>query len=509
MRLPRNMHLLIKRLCHDTRGNVLIGFAAAVLPLMAMVGSAVDIARAYTVKTRLQNACDAASLAGRRVMLKDEIDGAVTSEATKFFNFNFPVGMFNTPKVTPDITRPAPGTVAITASTSVPTVLMRIFGFNDIPVSASCTAQQSFINVDVVMVLDTTGSMDDKLSSGQTKIEALRSAVMSFYKQLAPLQSSLEANGYRLRYAVVPYAQAVNVGKLLFAANQSYINQSNSAQYVRITGYSGNGSDPDISWISQGLPHSSNWIQSSSYNGFVEERKTTVTASATPTEAELARMTDLDVNLLPTNDATRWAPADPDQAFVQYGFAACPTSAVRLKAFSESEMQNYVNALAPGGGTYLDIGMIWGARFISDGGVFADSPLAFNGMRTNKYMVFLTDGEMEPQAISYSGYSVELMLRRVSIGTPNVSPVKRAFSAANAMKADLVARHTGRFDAMCQVVRNMGVSIWTIKLSDAAMDDHLKKCANVGQAATVSDQNALINQFSLIGKEISELRLTK
>lgn len=509
MRPNSDLRNFLSDLRRSQRGNVLIMFAVAILPLLALVGSAIDMARAYTVKTRLQHACDAASLAGRRVMTKDQVDDHVKQEALKFFNLNFPKGMLGTQEVTPDINRPVSGTITVSTKTNMPTAIMSVFGVDSLPIAVTCNAQQNFINVDIVLVLDTTGSMNDKLSSGQKKIEALRSAVMAFYKQLSSFQATLENNGYRLRYAVVPYAQAVNVGKLLYAANQSNLNLSATAQYPRITGSSGNNSDPDISWVALGLAHSGSWIQSSSYNGCVEERKTIVTASATPTDAELARMTDLDVNLLPNSDDTRWAPADADPNLVAYGLAACPTSAVRLQAFSEAAMQNYVDALSPGGATYLDIGIEWGARFISDAGVFADSPLVYNGMRTNKYMVFLTDGQMEPQASSYSGYSTEVMLRRVSVGTPNTNPIKKAISAANAMNSDLVARHNGRFDAMCQVVRNMGVSIWTIKLSDAPMDDHLKKCANVGQAATVSDQSALINQFSLIGKDISELRLSK
>ena len=45
-----------------------------------------------------------------------------------------------------------------------------------------------------------------------------------------------------------------------------------------------------------------------------------------------------------------------------------------------ANMQTYVNALDPTGSTYHDIGMIWGARMISNGGIFADSPDTFNGM---------------------------------------------------------------------------------------------------------------------------------
>ena len=51
------------------------------VPLAAMIGSGVDMSRAYMAKTRLQSACDAAALAGRRVMQNDTMTTTVTNEA--------------------------------------------------------------------------------------------------------------------------------------------------------------------------------------------------------------------------------------------------------------------------------------------------------------------------------------------------------------------------------------------------------------------------------------------
>ena len=78
---------------------------------------------------------------------------------------------------------------------------------------------------DMVVVLDTAGSMRDEATSSdsQTKIEALRSAVLALYDQLAPVQKQLTASGMRLRYGVVPYASAVNIGKAIRAANPNYM----------------------------------------------------------------------------------------------------------------------------------------------------------------------------------------------------------------------------------------------------------------------------------------------
>ena len=47
------------RLAADRRGNTLAIAAAALLPMMALIGGGVDVSRAYMAKTQLQSACDA------------------------------------------------------------------------------------------------------------------------------------------------------------------------------------------------------------------------------------------------------------------------------------------------------------------------------------------------------------------------------------------------------------------------------------------------------------------
>ena len=58
----------LARLTADNRGNTTAIMAAALIPLLAMIGSGLDMSRAYLVKSKLQAACDASSLAARRAM---------------------------------------------------------------------------------------------------------------------------------------------------------------------------------------------------------------------------------------------------------------------------------------------------------------------------------------------------------------------------------------------------------------------------------------------------------
>src|SRR5690606_40200961 len=79
----------LRRLCSDTAGNTLAIVAAALIPITAMIGSGLDLSRAYMAKRRLQSACDAASLAAGRVIRNDALtdDDAETGEQSVHFNF--------------------------------------------------------------------------------------------------------------------------------------------------------------------------------------------------------------------------------------------------------------------------------------------------------------------------------------------------------------------------------------------------------------------------------------
>lgn len=250
---------LATRFARDARGNTLAIVAAAIIPLAALVGSGVDMSRAYMAQARLQMACDAGALAGRRAMTTGSVDSTVRAEALKFFRFNFPTGEsgvatppYNVASFTPTVADGANSGVVMTASTTVPTTLMGMFGYANIPISVTCDARQDFVNTDIVLVLDTTGSMAQKAVSTdtQTKIEGLRAAVLALYDQLAPTQTQLQAVGLRLRYGIVPYSITVNAGAAIRALDPNYIRsswtyQSRKANFVStITSYNSSNSAP-------------------------------------------------------------------------------------------------------------------------------------------------------------------------------------------------------------------------------------------------------------------------
>ncbi|MGQ0588724.1 MAG: pilus assembly protein [Sphingosinicella sp.] len=636
-------------LTRDTRGNTLAIVAAALLPLTAMVGSGVDMSRAYMAKTRLQSACDAAALAGRRVMQNDTMNSTVSDEARRFFAFNFPQGLYNTASFTPDVSRPSSGTVRVTASTTIPTTIMRMFGFNTLPLDATCDAALNFVNTDIMLVLDVTGSMDRDINgnytpaNSQKKITALRDAVMALYDELRPVQTQLESNGLRLRYGVVPYSTTVNVGNLIRDVNPDYlassvsyqtrianfnteispvansptestvievfnngqgISRNNCGRFGRNQNFSGFSSSPTsgggpapadtwtasfsnnnsagVDWGWAGAPDTSSntrscrrtrtvntttytrrWTytddrfeqrtfdtsqyrlgnavpvavdvdasdrdaedfngnvttqgsydvrqlalsgsgvgtSSAIWNGCIEERDTVNTIDGNSGYSIPANAFDLNINLIPHNDATRWRPQWPSVVWRRssstsgaQSSAPCPAEARRLQAWNRGQLESYVQHLDPTGNTYHDIGMIWGARMISNAGIFADSTDTFAGMPVSRHIIFMTDGQLEPSSTVYSAYGIEVNDQRIT-GSSSAS--------------GQLTRHMQRFKMACNAARSQGASIWVIAFGTTLSQEMIECASNPNQASTSANRDALIARFREIGSNIGALRLTQ
>ena len=52
------MICMLRNLWNDTKGNTLAIFAAALIPLVVVIGSSLDLSFAYMAKAKLQNACE-------------------------------------------------------------------------------------------------------------------------------------------------------------------------------------------------------------------------------------------------------------------------------------------------------------------------------------------------------------------------------------------------------------------------------------------------------------------
>lgn len=207
----------------DRRGNTMMLTAAAIVPIVGLVGSGVDIGRAYMAQLRLQQACDAGVLAGRRAMQGGTYSSAAESEANKMFAYNYSSGMYGSSKTKFESQAQGSSSVVGTASTYLPTMIMKIFAQKGFDLAVSCTAKLEISNADIMMVLDVTGSMST-VNSGDTvnRITALKNASMNFFDTL----TTADVGDGRLRFGVIPYSSTANVGAILMAKNPSWLANS-------------------------------------------------------------------------------------------------------------------------------------------------------------------------------------------------------------------------------------------------------------------------------------------
>ncbi len=260
----------MRKLARDKTANTLVISAAALVPIMAMVGGGVDASRYYMTAARMQAACDAGALAARRAMTNDTFTSEHRTIGLNFFDQNFNDGIFGTESRARDYTTDGDGTVIGDASATLPTTIMDAFGYSEFNIEVSCTAEINISNSDIMFVLDVTGSMSqcpsgtECNSNSSSKIVALRSAVMNFYDTVEAATSA----SAQVRYGFVPYSQQVNVG---FSIPREYMADTHSYQ-TRVARYNPapfpNSDYPDIDEVGETIVISDEqeWLPRSTSN---------------------------------------------------------------------------------------------------------------------------------------------------------------------------------------------------------------------------------------------------
>ena len=150
----KNIRSVIGKYIGDTSGATAVVFAIVIPVLVAAVGLAVDMGQAYNVKNRLGNAVDKAALAVAGTT--GDID-VLEERMEAFIAANYPeekIGTaFDVEMVIDD------QVVTITAHARVDTKFMRLFGKDQVEVYAFSEVTRELSGLEVVLVLDVTGSM--------------------------------------------------------------------------------------------------------------------------------------------------------------------------------------------------------------------------------------------------------------------------------------------------------------------------------------------------------------
>lgn len=471
-----------RSLAIDRQGAIAAFLALAIVPLIGFIGIGTDTARAYMVKSRLSTALDAAGLAGGKAFFSANRD----ADMTMFFNANFPVGYMGATVSGPAfVVDAANQKIELTASATVPTTFMRLFGYETIAVAASAEISRQEIMLDVVLSIDMSGSMTSSTGS-TTRIAAARNAATT----LVEILFGANTTNPLLKIGLVPWNSKVNV----MIEGQTYDAASTLAEAVAAFTNPLTGTAQGTVYVADNTPvpllsaPPADW-KGCVYSRFIDDEDTA---------------TDADIFEGPTTTAgadwPAWEPIGPEGEPVA-GYARC-TLAIGYNEcgacleYGITPLQNdkqpildaIANLLSPAGNTNIPQGLGWAWRVLTPDGPFTEAD-PNPPYRRQQAIVLLTDGE------NYGGSG---------------DGYKGVFGLGSTARPDMDAR----LRLLAANIKASGVILYVIQFANSGttLQALLKEVASGPDAPyyhNAPDAAALEAAFHEIANNLSELRLSR
>lgn len=460
--LNTQIHQALRAYRRNSAGAIVIAFAMLAPMLVGAVGMALDYSGAYLVQQRLQHAVDASALAAAASSDQPQL---IQQKVNEFFNANYPpeeLGITIDPIVTI-----ADGNVTVTADATYNTFFLQLFGIDELEVTVDTTVQREVKGVEVVLVMDNTGSM-----ASNNNIQALRDAAKSF----VDIMFERITDEDQIRISLVPYSTSVNVGPY------------------------GLGEDPDGQ--SYGTPFVDNPLYLTYDTSNSNEWHGCVLADDNPLDTQdhqgpwgmyrYCRDGNDDVVCDYYNQrrctgpwwnrrcsTTRVARRTPNYI--------CPSTHVVPLTNDYDQLTASIASMQANGHTYGNYGMVWGYRMISPSYPFEEGA-SWSSNYWQKAVVMMTDGvnTMHP---NYSAYGPT---RDHNINTNDLNE---------------------RFADVCENLKDENVTIYTITFSsgvDDATKQYYEDCAtSLSHYRDAPTQDDLVEVFQSISRELSNLRITQ
>ncbi|TMJ53907.1 MAG: pilus assembly protein [Alphaproteobacteria bacterium] len=216
--ITRYLDRAVRRFAGANEGNIAIMFGAVLVPLLGLVGAAIDYSRANMAHSSMQAAIDSTAL----MLSKDLTQGTITTsqisqKAQDYFNALFTnkdaQGRVTITTTYTPATSTTAATIKISGSGSITTDFMNIIGFPTLGFSPSSTTTWGNVKMRVALVLDNTGSM-----AQNNKMTALKNAVAGTGGLIDQL-SALAQNPGDVYISVVPFAKDVNLDATNYSQN--------------------------------------------------------------------------------------------------------------------------------------------------------------------------------------------------------------------------------------------------------------------------------------------------
>jgi Flp pilus assembly protein TadG len=207
---------LFRSFLANRRGNVAVITAVAALPVITAIGCVIDYSMASMIKTKLQAAADAATLAA--VSFNSPVtttaksmtgNGAVPNGATytqNFFDSNLASAPadsgYNSPTRTATVSKAGTTmTATLSYAAVVPTFFLGIIGYPNISIGGSSTSTYTLpAYLDFYLLLDVSGSMGMPSTNDEmTRLQAVKPTASSNIRAAARSPAISPARGHAPR----------------------------------------------------------------------------------------------------------------------------------------------------------------------------------------------------------------------------------------------------------------------------------------------------------------------
>jgi Flp pilus assembly protein TadG len=436
-------------------GNVAMIFAVATIPLIGLVGAAIDYSRANAMRASMQAAADSTALAVSKDAASQS-SSQLQSSAQTFFNTAFTSSEAQSLLVSATYSQTPNSQVIVTASANIKPrfISMSFFGISQIPVSVSSTTTWGNTRLRVALALDNTGSM---ASAG--KMDALKTAAKNLIDQLKAAATSTGD----VYVSIIPFSKDVNVGTS--NKNQNWLKWSKPGQ--NSDGWDqNNGSCTGWGWGSYDneydcTSHGKTWTASShnNWHGCVMDRDQNYDTTATAPVA---------------NDST-----SPSTLFwaEQYGY--CPVSLMPL-SYDWATVKNKIDAMTPSGSTNQAIGLAWAWLSLLQSAPLS-APAEDSNYQYQKVIVLLSDGLNTQDRWYGNGYNPS-------------------------------AQVDARQQILCDNVKAAGVTLYAVQVNTDGdpTSTLLQNCASSSDKFfLLTSSNQIVTTFNQIGTSLSKLRIAK
>ncbi len=267
----------LKAFLRETSGNVILMMGLSAIPIFLAAGAAVDAARITQEQAMFHAAAESAALAvatddrsaTEGLSTADKAARIVVLEgfALEYLKANYESSAAAQGEITVHVTVTGQE-VNLKSDLRFPTTLMSLAGIDEVILHADTSVKKAMRPIELVMALDTTGSMDTS-----NKLVDAKAAAHTLLTTLFEGSLASKPRSEFLRVGLVPFSGAVKLDKAAYDFNINWIDTGGTGPYSKLN-LNAIGTTP-AAWNNYYAwsQLKSNATTYQSWNGCVETRK--------------------------------------------------------------------------------------------------------------------------------------------------------------------------------------------------------------------------------------------